>query len=335
MLKKTILITGAAGYIGSHIAKHFLANNFKVIALDNLSRGYREAIEILQKLGDLEFVEGDILDQTVLTNIFSNNQIDAVIHCAALCSPDESITKPFEYYQTNLLGTVNLLESMKKFKVDKIIFSSTCAVYGEAITLPIDESHQTKPVSPYGISKLLAEQAIELYKNLHSINYVTFRFFNVCGADSDGVIGDSKKPSQLLMQNAVRGALGIEAFSYTCSKVDTPDGTPIRDYIDVEDLALAHQLALDYLKTNQQSQLINLGNGVGYSVKQIISQVERIMGVVLEKNQARPRAGEYSVVYADASRALELLQWQPKKDLVASINSLLKWYKNKPRGYSY
>ncbi|MCX6792805.1 MAG: UDP-glucose 4-epimerase GalE [Candidatus Falkowbacteria bacterium] len=334
-MKQAILITGAAGYIGSHVAKHLLANDFKVIVLDNLSRGYREAIEILQKDSDLEFVEGDILDPNVLNDIFKQNKISAVIHCAALCMPDESVAKPFEYYQTNLLGTVNILESMARAKVSNIIFSSTAAVYGEAQELPINETHQTKPISPYGVSKLLAEQAIALYKDLHNINYVIFRFFNVCGASSDGLIGDSKKPSQLLMQNAVRGALGIEPFSYTCPKVDTPDGTPIRDYIDVEDLALAHQSALEYLATNNESQLINLGSGQGFSVKQIITQVERTMGVLLEKNQARPRPAEYSAVYANISKALEIIKWQPKKSLEKSVISLVNWYNKRPRGYRY
>jgi len=335
MPKQTVLITGGAGYIGSHVARNFLDNNFKVIILDNLSRGYREAIEILGKLGDLEFIEGDILDPKVLATIFSENKIDTVIHCAALCMPDESVLKPFEYHQANLLGTVNVLEAMAKAKVSKIIFSSTCAVYGEAQYLPVDENHQTKPNSPYSISKLLAEQVLELYNKLYNINYVIFRFFNVCGASSDGLIGDSKKPSQLLMQNAVRGALNIEAFSYTCPKVNTPDGTPIRDYVDVEDLALAHQLAFDYLNSNGQSQLINLGSGVGYSVKQIINQVERTLGILLEKNQARPRPAEYATTYANITKALDVLKWQPKKSLAQSVESLSNWYKKRPRGYRY
>jgi UDP-glucose 4-epimerase len=335
MTRETILITGGAGYIGSHLAKHFLANDFKIVVLDNLCRGYREAIEILQKLGDLDFIEGDILDAKVLTEIFKANKIDAVIHCAALCLPDESVLKPFEYYQTNLLGTVNILEAMKAAKVNKIIFSSTCAVYGEAETVPINETSQLKPISPYGTSKLLAEQALELYRNLYNINYFIFRFFNICGAATDGLIGDSKKPSQLLMQNAVRGALGIETFSYTCPKVDTPDGTPIRDYVDVEDLALAHEAAYKYLSNNQLSQIANLGSGVGQSVKQIVGQVERTLGILLEKKQARPRPAEYSIAYADISKAQTVLGWQPQKSLEASIKSLVNWYKKRPRGYRY
>lgn len=331
MSQSAIVITGGAGYIGSHIAKLFLSKGFKVIIIDNLFRGYKEAIDILQKLGELEFSQVDILDTDSLTKIFQANEVKLVIHCAALCYPDESIKLPLNYYEANVLGTLSLMQAMASAKIKSLIFSSTCAVYGEAQDLPINEDHRLKPLTPYGLSKLLAEQAIIL----KDLNYIIFRFFNVCGADRLGLIGDSKKPSQLLMQNAIRGALGIEKFSYTCGKVKTPDTTPIRDYIDVEDLANAHFLAYEYLQAKGNSQIINLGSGKGLSVKQIVDQVEKTMGVLLEKNQSRPRSGEYSEIYASADKAKKILNWQPSKSLADSVKSLVNWYKKYPNGYRY
>lgn len=330
---KKILITGGGGYIGSHAVKLFLEKGFSVVVLDNFSRGYRDPLDILSKTGDLCVEEADLLDEEAVKDIFQKHEIDTVLHFAALCLVNESVENPEKYMRNNVQGTRNLLDAMLGAQVKNIIFSSTCAVYGEAQVLPVDESHPTNPMNPYGESKLAAENLIREYEKKHGFRFVIFRYFNVCGATSSGVIGDSKKPSQLLLQNAVRGAMGISPFAYTCASVDTPDKTPIRDYIDVEDLVQAHYLGYEYLKKDGISETFNLGNGHGYSVKQIVTEVERIFGVVMEKAQAEPRKGEYAWVYADPQKANKILGFTPRKTLVESIESLRLWYTGHPNGY--
>jgi UDP-glucose 4-epimerase len=330
---KKILIAGGAGYIGSHAVKFFLEKGFPVVVLDNFFRGYHEAMEILSTLGDLSVEEVDLLDREAVKAVFQKHDIGMVLDFAALCLVNESVENPDRYMENNVEGTRNLLEAMHEAGVKKIIFSSTCAVYGEAKTLPVDESHPTNPVNPYGESKLRAEDLIREYGKAHGFTSVIFRYFNVCGSSSDGTIGDSKKPSQLLVQNAVRGAMGIEAFAYTCGVVDTPDHTPIRDYIDVEDLVQAHFFGYEYLEKGGSSEVFNLGNGHGYSVKEIVTAVEKTFGVVIEKAQSEARKGEYAWIYADPRKAKEILGFQPEKTLRESIESLRKWYTRHPNGY--
>ena len=330
---KKILITGGAGYIGSHAVNLFLEKGFSVVVIDNFSRGYHEPMEILGKVGDLSVEEGDLLDQHFIENVFQKHEISAVLHFAALCLVNESVEQPERYMRNNEEGTMNLLEAMLHAGVKNIIFSSTCAVYGEAQTLPVDENHPTNPANPYGESKLQAENLIREYEKNYGFHSVIFRYFNICGAASDGIIGDSKKPSQLLLQNAVRGAMGISPFAYTCGKVDTPDGTPIRDYIDVEDLVRAHYLGYEYLLKNTNSELFNLGNGRGYSVKEIVTEVEKTFGTTMEKSQDEPRKGEYAWIYANPQKAKEILAFIPQKSLNESIESLKHWYTRHPNGY--
>ncbi len=328
---KTILVTGGAGYIGSHAVKRLLKEGYPVVVFDNFSRGFKEPLEILKKYGDLQVLEGDLTHLEDVRKIFQMHKIDTVMHFAAFCSVDESMKNPELYFKNNVSGTSNLLEAMQEFKVDKIIFSSTCAVYGNAEYLPIDEKHPTKPVNPYGESKLLAEK---LFSRISGLNYIILRYFNVCGADNEGEIGDSKKPSELLVQNAVRGALHIEPFALTCPTVDTPDGTPIRDYIDVEDLIEAHMKAFLYLNKGGKSTTINLGNGKGWSVKEIVGAVEKELEIKLNIiTGATPRQGEYKEVYANIDMAKKVLGWQPKRSLPDSVQSLKKWYNDKPNGY--
>ena len=330
---QTILVTGGGGYIGSHAVKRLLKKGNTIIAFDNFSHGWREPLEILKKYGTLHVFEGDLTKKKDLIKLFKKYKIDSVMHFAALCSVDESMKKPELYFNNNVLGTANLLETMRQFGVKKIIFSSTCAVYGNTEHLPIDEKHQTKPENPYGESKLKAEKEIERFDREHGLAYVILRYFNVCGADSDGEIGDSKKPSELLVQNAVRGALGIEDFKLTYRKVDTPDGTPIRDYVDVEDLIEAHLSALSYLEQGKPPQIFNLGNGKGWSVREIIEAVKKELGVEFAVNKGEERKGEYSAVYADITKAKAVLRFNPKKTLADSVKSLAKWYNKKPNGY--
>lgn len=331
---KKILITGGGGYIGSHVARLFLEKGFPVVVLDNFVRGYREPLRILSNIGTLEVEEADLLDIDAVRAVFDRHDISAVLHFAALCLVNESVEQPALYMKNNVEGTRNLLSVMQTSGVKQLIFSSTCAVYGEAEYLPVDERHPFHPVNPYGESKLAAENLIREMGPEFDLHSIIFRYFNVCGASSDGLIGDSKKPSQLLVQNAVRGAMGIEPFSYTCADVDTPDRTPIRDYIDVEDLARAHFLGYEYLASGGVSDVFNLGNGRGYSVKEIVSEVERQFGTTMEKHvPAEKRKGEYAQVYANPSKARDILHFEPGKTLTESIESLRKWYEGHPDGY--
>jgi len=332
---QTILITGGAGYIGSHAVKLFIEKGYKVVVVDNLFRGYKQAIEILGKYGDLDFIQADLKNKSEIDQVFETHKIDAVLHFAALCLVNESMEKPEMYFENNILGSLNLLETMRTHNVNKLIFSSTCAVYGEAQYLPIDEQHPLNPTNPYGESKLAVEKIIKWYGIAHNMKYAILRYFNVCGADDTSEIGDSKKPSQLLLQNAVRGALNIEPFYLTCPKVDTPDGTPIRDYIDVNDLVEAHYLALKYIEDTNSSDIFNIGNGKGYSVKEIVKSVEKILNVSIKENHAEARKGEYAKVYANNTKAVEKLGWTPKRELTNSVQNLKSWYIKFPKGYDH
>jgi UDP-glucose 4-epimerase len=334
-MQKRVLITGGAGYIGSHAVKFFLEKNYQVFVFDNLSTGYKEPMDILQKVGDLVFTKGDLTNKSEIEKVFAENKIDVVLHFAAKCSVDESMKNPYLYFYNNVFGTLNLLEAMRQNKVNKLIFSSTCAVYGETEILPVDELHPTKPANPYGESKLKAESIIKWYGQLFDLKFVILRYFNVCGASVDGLVGDSKKPSLLLMQNAVRGAMQIEPFYFTCSEVDTPDGTPIRDYIDVEDLVSAHYQACQYLENDGKSDILNLGNGSGYSVQEIVSKVEDVFKIKMPRKNSEARKGEYAKIYSNPKKAETELDWKCKKNLEQSILSLKNWYEKYPGGYRF
>lgn len=334
-MKQTILITGGAGYIGSHAVKHFAEKGFDVLVFDNLSRGYEDAIEATKQFGSVRLVRGDLRNKSDINTVFERNDIAAVLHFAALCLVNESMERPELYFENNTFGSLNLFEAMRTHGVKDIVFSSTCAVYGETTYLPVDERHPTDPTNPYGESKLLTERKLRWYGDLHGFRYAILRYFNVCGASSDGVIGDSKKPSQLLVQNAVRGAMGIEPFEYTCPTVDTPDGTPIRDYINVEDLIDAHYAAYEHLGRGGESDVFNLGTGTGNSVREIVSKVESSFDVCIpEKKSGAPRKGEYAKIYAHPQKARDVLGWEPKRTLDESITSLGEWYRAHPHGYS-
>jgi len=335
-MKSKILITGVGGYIGSIATRLFLTRGYRVVALDNFSTGYHEPLRLLQRdfgKSKLHVVEADLTGD--ISQVFEKEKhISAVLHFAAACSVDESVKNPQKYFTNNVVGSHNLLTAMTRYGVDTIIFSSTCAVYGEAQYVPVDEKHPTSPVNPYGESKLISEREIEWYGKLAGLRYVILRYFNVCGATDDGTIGDSKKPSSLLVQNAVRGALGIAPFCLTCPKVDTPDGTPIRDYINVEDLAEAHLRALEYLKDTKGANVtLNLGTGTGNSVREIISAVQQVTGKTFRIGRGRPRRGEYPTMIASIAQAKKVLGWQPTRTIADSISSLVSWYRNHPNGW--
>jgi UDP-glucose 4-epimerase len=332
-----VLITGAGGYIGSVTTQLFLKEGYEVVALDNFSTGYQEPLEVLQKrFGKkaLRFYKANLQDD--LTPILTKEKdIEAVVHFAASCLVNESMENPQKYFSNNVCGSQNLLASLLKHDIKKIVFSSTCAVYGESQYVPVDEAHPTNPVNPYGQSKRMVEQMMEWYGKQSELRYVILRYFNICGASDDAEVGDSKRPSVLLMQNAVRGALGIEPFFLTCPEVDTKDKTPIRDYINVVDLAEAHLKAVKYLLEGGENEVINLGTGSGNSVLEIVNKVQSVTGVRFDLQKGKPRQGDYAVMIASIKKAQKILQWEPKRTLDESVDSLVRWYKNHPQGWKY
>lgn len=333
---KKILVTGGGGYIGSVATYMLLRKGYKVVVVDNFSTGFRQPLEFFLKQFPRSFRYYDADLRQSLSFIFEREgDILAVIHYAASCLVNESMENPGKYFINNVGGSINLLDTMVGYGVKNLIFSSTCATYGKAQKVPIDESHPQNPSNPYGESKLIFEKIIRWYGKLKGLNYFILRYFNVCGASDDGVIGDSKKPSELLVQNAVRGALGIEEFKLTCPKVDTKDTTPIRDYVNVVDLNEAHLKALEkLLKTKKQiGEAVNLGTGTGNSVMEIVSTVQKVTGKKFKVSRGKVRKGEDPLLIADISKAKRVLGWRPKRTIKDSIKSLVKWYELHPKGW--
>ncbi|MDD2822911.1 MAG: UDP-glucose 4-epimerase GalE [Candidatus Daviesbacteria bacterium] len=339
MMTKKILVTGAGGYIGSITTDLLLQRGFNVVAVDNFSKGYKSPLVYLQnKYGKNKLIwyQKDLIKDN-LEDIFKKEKIELIIHFAALCNVGESWDNPELYFGNNVVGLQKLAEAAIKAKVDKIIFSSTCAVYGDAKYLPIDEDHPlANPSSPYGATKKMCEEILNWYSKTGAMKYVFLRYFNVTGATADGSLGDSKNPSFHLIQNAVRGALGLAPFELNYASVNTPDGSPIRDYVNVVDLAEAHIKAADYLlKDDSESNIFNLGTGAGNSVLEIVSLVKEKTGVDFEVNPAKDRRkGEADKMIADITKIGKVLDWKPTHTLEQSIESLIKWYKKYPKGWN-
>ncbi|AHB40525.1 TPA: UDP-glucose 4-epimerase GalE [candidate division WWE3 bacterium] len=336
IMKSEILVTGGAGYIGSHAVKRLLKENYKVRVLDNFTTGRRQALENLKKYGNLEVLEVDLRDGEKVKstlNAVSKNNVSAVMHFAGVLSVGESMQDPHKYFLNNLMGSVNLLEAMRIAGIKNIIFSSTCATYGNSRYLPIDEKHPQNPTNPYGESKLMVEKAIRWYSELFGLRHVIFRYFNVFGSDPDCDVGYSSLPPVHLVQSAVRGALGLSPFSVTCAdNFDTRDGTPVRDYVDVVDLVDAHFRAVKYLEGGGTSDVFNLGTGKGFTVYEIIDQVEKTVGNKFDRNPGEIRRGEYAEVYANYDKAKAVLGWNPSTSLEEGINNLTRWFKKYPEG---
>lgn len=331
-----ILVTGAGGYIGSVATYLLLQNGYTVVALDNFSTGYRQPLGLMQKrfgLDTLRVYEADLTKD--IDNIFRKEaNINAIIHYAASCNVDESMKNPEKYFFNNVCGSQNLFTTMMKYNIQNIIFSSTCAVYGEGQYMPMDEKHPINPSTSYGASKRMVEEIMEWYGKLKGFHFVSLRYFNVTGATEDGMIGDSKHPSPHLVQNAVRGALGIEKFYLTCPEVNTPDKTSIRDYINVIDLNEAHIKALEYLFNGGKSEIINLGTGTGNSVLEIVKEVQKITGKEFLLEKITPREGDDAKKIASIEKAKSVLGWQPKRSMKDSVDSLIKWYTLHPTGWN-
>ena len=326
-----LLVLGGAGYIGSHTALELIKKGHEVIVVDNLVTGYEKAIP-----DKAMFYQGDIRNFDFLDNLFKKEKIDAVIHFAAYSLVGESVTNPLKYYDNNLYGTKVLLEAMIKNNVNKIVFSSTAATYGEPENIPILESDRTCPTNPYGETKLAMEKMFHWASKAHGLSYVSLRYFNACGADATGQIGEAHNPESHLIPLVLQVPNGKrESVSIYGTDYDTPDGTCIRDYIHVTDLAEAHILAVEYLANGGESDNFNLGNGVGYSVREVIETARNVTGHPIPATEVPRRAGDPASLVASGEKAKRVLGWKPKiKQLDEIIASAWKWHKAHPEGYT-
>ncbi|MCK5720305.1 MAG: UDP-glucose 4-epimerase GalE [Thiomargarita sp.] len=321
---KTILVVGGAGYIGSHIVKMLLANNYQVVVLDNLSGGYRDAV-----LGG-DFVFGDIADTKMLNYLFSGYNFDGVMHFASFIQVGESVINPSKYYQNNLTATLNLLDVMVAHQVNKFIFSSTAAIFGEPQYIPIDEKHSQQAINPYGFSKQIIEQVLADYELAYDLKSICLRYFNAAGADPDGQLGERHNPETHLIPLVLQAASGRREFITIYGQdYDTPDGSCIRDYIHINDLCQAHILGLEQLFAGGKSAVYNLGNGTGFSVKQVIEIAEKVTKKTIPITLGKRRAGDPSHLVADSKQAQSILNWQPQyADLETIIAHAWQWENN-------
>ncbi|WP_413174584.1 UDP-glucose 4-epimerase GalE [Anabaena azotica] len=317
--KPTILVTGGAGYIGSHTVLALVQAGYQVIILDNLVYGHRDLVEqVLQ----VELIEGDIEDRSLLDNIFQTHNIEAVMHFSAYTYVGESVTNPDKYYRNNVLGTLTLLEAMLAASIKKFVFSSTCATYGVPQFIPLTEDHPQNPINPYGMTKLMVEQILSDFDVAYGLKSVRFRYFNAAGADPNGLLGEDHHPESHLIPLVLMTALGKrESISIFGTDYPTPDGTCIRDYIHVSDLADAHILGLEYLIKDGESAVFNLGNGNGFSVREVIVAVEEVTGITIPVQECDRRPGDSPVLIGTSEKAKNLLGWKPRypdiKDIVA------------------
>ena len=326
----TILVCGGAGYIGSHMVAELLENNHKVVVLDSLVKGHKEAL-----LGGKLYV-GDLRDRKILDKVFTENKIDAVIDFAAFSLVGESMTEPLKYFNNNVYGTISLLEAMRDYNVKYIVFSSTAATYGEPEVVPITENSKTIPTNAYGESKLLVEKILRWCDHAYGIKYTTLRYFNAAGAHISGKIGEDHSPETHLIPIILDVALGNrEKIMMFGDDYDKKDGTCVRDYIHVSDLASDHSLALKRLMNGGDSAIYNLGNGTGFTVKEMVEIARKVTGHTIPAEVAERRAGDPAVLIASSKKAMEELGWKPKyADVETIISTAWNWHKNHPNGYA-
>ncbi|MGB9781255.1 UDP-glucose 4-epimerase GalE [Caldanaerobacter sp.] len=324
-----ILVCGGAGYIGSHAVYSLLKRNEKVVVVDNLATGHSESV-----LGGKLYI-GDLGDEDFLDKVFSENDIEAVMHFAASSLVGESVENPFKYYENNVCGTLSLLKAMKKHGVKKIVFSSTAAVYGEPERIPIKEEDKTEPTNPYGETKLAIEKMLKWADAAYGIKYVALRYFNVAGALETGEIGEDHSPETHLIPIVLQVALGKrDKVMIYGDDYPTKDGTPIRDYIHVMDLVDAHILALEKLRKENKSDVYNLGNGEGFTVKEVIEVARKVTGHPIPAEVTGRRPGDPAVLVASSEKAMKDLGWRPKyASLEGIIESAWMWHKNHPNGF--
>lgn len=323
-----ILVTGGAGYIGSQTVKELLKRSFKVITFDNLEIGHRQAV-----VGG-KFEKGDLRNKKDLERTFIKHKIEAVIHFAAYASVPDSVKNPAKYFENNLTGGLNLLEVMRKYKVDKMVFSSSAAVYGEPKKIPIKEDDPKKPTNPYGLSKLQYEQILQWYDRAYKIRSISLRYFCAAGADLEGELGEDHRPETHLIPLVLQAALSQKPVNIYGTDYETPDGTGIRDFIHILDLADVHIRALSYLSKNGKSSSYNCGIGKGYSVREVIKVAEKVTSKKIPYKETTRRPGDPARLVASVSKIKKELGWQagyPRLEDI--IKSAWNWHKSHPKGY--
>jgi UDP-glucose-4-epimerase GalE len=325
---RAVLVTGGAGYIGSHACKALNGAGYRVVVFDNLSAGHRAAV----RYG--EFVKGDVTDRTALCQALRRHKVSAVMHFAALLDVGESVREPALYYRNNVSGAITVLEAMTLEGVRDFVFSSTCATYGEPVATPIGEAHPQQPISSYGETKLAVERALPHFERGCGLRWAALRYFNAAGADPDGELGEDHRPEIHLIPRAIEAALGGPGLEVFGDDYPTPDGTCLRDYVHVSDLASGHVAALDALTRTGRSGAYNLGTGRPHSVHQVIAAVERVSGGTVQRSVAPRRPGDPAVLYAAAQKAETELGWRPRfAALEEIVRTAWNWHRAHPHGY--
>jgi len=323
-----ILVTGGAGYIGSVVAEMLQTRGEQVVVLDNLSRGHRAAVR-----PEIPFFQGDVGDRQLVAKIAQQHRLEACLHFAAFAYVGESVSEPALYFVNNVQQGIGLIDELHHAGVRQIVFSSTCATYGEPQSIPITEDHQQRPANPYGHTKLMMERVLESYDHAYKMRFVALRYFNAAGATAN--LGEDHDPESHLIPNVLAVARGLQPYVQVFgSDYPTPDGTAVRDYIHITDLAMAHVLALEHLRNGKASTSLNLGNGVGFSVLEVIEAARRVTSREIESRFEPRRAGDPAQLVADASQAHSVLGWQPAhKELNEIIGSAWEWHLAHPKGY--
>lgn len=326
--KSTILVTGGAGYIGSHAVLALMKAGYEVIILDNLVYGHRDLVENVLKA---ELIIGDISDRSLLDNLFASRNITAVMHFSAYAYVGESVTDPAKYYRNNVIGTITLLEAMIAASIKQFVFSSTCATYGVPHSVPIAEDHPQNPINPYGATKLMVERILQDFDVAYGLKSVCFRYFNAAGADPTGLLGEDHQPETHLLPLVLMAALGKrDSVSIFGTDYPTPDGTCIRDYIHVTDLADAHILGLEYLLKGGNTTVFNLGNGQGFSVKEAIDTAREVTGREIKVVMSDRRPGDPPTLVGSSDKARNILGWEPKYPALKEIlTHAWKWHQQR------
>ncbi|MEB3827613.1 UDP-glucose 4-epimerase GalE [Phormidium sp. CCY1219] len=326
--KPTILVTGGAGYIGSHAVLALKRAGYQVVILDNLVYGHRDIVEEVLKV---ELIEGDISDRELLKNLFATHDIAAVMHFSAYAYVGESVTNPAKYYRNNVSGTLSLLEAMVEASVNKLVFSSTCATYGMPEKIPLTEEHPQNPINPYGATKLMVERMLADFDTAYGLKSVSFRYFNAAGADPSGMLGEDHDPETHLIPLVLHTALGKRDTIYIFgTDYPTPDGSCVRDYIHVNDLASAHILGLEYLLEGGKTEFLNLGNGSGFSVKEVIATAEKVVGQEINKEVSDRRPGDPPMLVGSSEKARKILGWNPEySELKDIISHAWQWHQKR------
>jgi UDP-glucose 4-epimerase len=323
-----VLVTGGAGYIGSHAVQTLAKSGHIPVVLDTLEYGTRAAV------GDATLIVGNMGDRELVERVLRDEQIDAVMHFAAYKAPGESMEQPGRYFQNNVCGTLGLLEAMQTTGVKRLVFSSTCAVYGTPTELPVSERNTINPESPYGESKALAERLLKWFDTCHNLRYVSLRYFNAGGAAFDGSIGEDWSLTLNLVPLVMKAALGrVPTVRVFGTDYPTPDGTAIRDYIHVVDLVEAHVKALEFLQREDRSEIFNLGTGKGSSVKEVVDEAKKVSGIDFPVEYTGRRPGDPVAIWADNSKARQLLDWEPKYGLHEIVQTAWAWHSSHPDGY--